>query len=299
MILEWSVDEGLDFDPVLVSQMQAAADYALIAEGIRAACFACVRLCDDKAICEINTRERNVNHATDVLSFPSVRFPTGKTAHECENLLRQAYDDEQNACFLGDIIISIPHAQSQAKEYGHSPAREAAYLLVHGLCHLFGYDHIEENDKIKMRRKEEEILASVGLFRNESVEQSDNVILRLAREAQKHSYSPYSGFSVGAALLAEDGRIFQGCNIENASYGVGICAERTAVFKAVSEGARSFKAIAIAADTIAWPCGACRQVLNEFAPDIRVLVTDAAGNVDEKNLRDLLPNSFGPEKLLH
>lgn len=299
MILEWSVDEGINPDPVLISQMQTAADYALIAEGIHAACFAGVRLCDDRSICEINSRERNVNQATDVLSFPSVRFPSGKTAHECENLLRQAYDDEQNACFLGDIIISIPRAQSQAMEYGHSAAREAAYLLVHGLCHLFGYDHIEEKDKSKMRKKEEEILASVGLCRSGSVSQSDDVILKLAREAQKRSYSPYSGFSVGAALLTEDGRIFQGCNIENASYGVGICAERTAVFKAVSEGALSFRAIAIAADTIAWPCGACRQVLNEFAPDIRVLVTDAAGNVDEKNLRELLPNSFGPEKLLH
>lgn len=298
MILEWSVDEGLDFDPALISQMQAAADYALIAEGIQTACFACVRLCDDAAIREINARERKVDRATDVLSFPAVRYPQGKTAHECERLLRQAYDDEQNACFLGDIILSIPHALSQAREYGHSAAREAAYLLVHGLCHLFGYDHIEEEDKVKMRKKEEEILASVGLRRDEACLPSDEVLLRLAREAKKRSYSPYSGFSVGAALLTEDGRIYQGCNIENASYGVGICAERTAVFKAVSEGARSFLAIAIAADTIAWPCGACRQVLNEFAPDIRVLVTDAAGHTDEMNLRELLPNSFGPEKLL-
>ena len=281
MILEWSVDEGLEFDPVLISHMQAAADYAVIAEGVHAECFACVRLCDDTSICEINARERNINRATDVLSFPSIQFPAGKTAHDCEELLRQEYDDEQNACFLGDIIISIPRAKDQAREYGHSAAREAAYLLVHGICHLFGYDHIEEKDKVKMRKKEEEILASVGLMRDESADQSDDVILKLAREAQKRSYSPYSRFSVGAALLTEDGRIYQGCNIENASYGVGICAERTAVFKAVSEGAHSFKAIAIAADTIAWPCGACRQVLNEFAPDIRVLVTDAAGNVDE------------------
>ena len=70
MILEWSVDEGLEFDPVLISHMQAAADYAVIAEGVHAECFACVRLCDDTSICEINARERNINRATDVLSFP-------------------------------------------------------------------------------------------------------------------------------------------------------------------------------------------------------------------------------------
>lgn len=298
MILEWSVDEGIIKDPALISQMQTAADYALLAEGIEFACFTSIRLCDDEAIRVINKAERNIDRPTDVLSFPAVRYPEGKTASDCKKLLKQAYDDEQDACFLGDIIISIPHVYSQAEEYGHSVSREAAYLLVHGLCHLFGYDHIEEEDKKKMRKKEEEILSGVGLQRDESGMPSDETLLKLAKEAQKRSYSPYSRFSVGAALIAEDGRIYQGCNIENASYGVGICAERTAVFKAVSEGAKAFTAIAIAADTIAWPCGACRQVLNEFAPDIRVLVTDAAGNTEEKNLRELLPNSFGPEKLL-
>jgi probable rRNA maturation factor len=141
--------------------MQAAADYALIAEGIRAACFACVRLCDDKAICEINTRERNVNHATDVLSFPTVRYPAGFSAGSCEKLLKQEYDDETGCCFLGDIVISVPHLYAQAEEYGHSVEREATYLLVHGICHLMGYDHMEDEDKKRMRTMEEKILSNV------------------------------------------------------------------------------------------------------------------------------------------
>ena len=112
----------------------------------------------------------------------------------------------------------------------------------------------------------------------------------------KRSYSPYSSYPVGAALHSTDGRIFLGCNIENASFSLTNCAERTAVFKAVSEGANSFDAIAIAAETKAWPCGACRQVLNEFAPDIRVLVT-WDGNVEEKKLTELLPEGFGPRSM--
>ena len=114
----------------------------------------------------------------------------------------------------------------------------------------------------------------------------------------KRSYSIYSHYPVGAALHCTDGRIFQGCNIENASFGLTNCAERTAVFKAVSEGAMSFDTIAIASTVSApWPCGACRQVLNEFAPGIRVLVTWGDGQKDEMLLKDLLPHGFGPESL--
>ena len=121
-------------------------------------------------------------------------------------------------------------------------------------------------------------------------------LLRLAREAMKNSYSPYSGFPVGAALHCTDGRVFTGCNIENASLNLTNCAERTALFKAVSEGARDFDVIAIAANTKAFPCGACRQALNEFAPGLRILVT-WEDTVVETNLRELLPESFGPSSL--
>ena len=196
------------------------------------------------------------------------------------------------------MVISLDHLKAQAIEFGHSQAREAAYLLVHSLCHLMGYDHMEEEEKRLMREKEEEILNSVGLTREGVESISDETLLSLAREAMTRSYSPYSHYPVGAALHALDGRIFQGCNIENASLGATICSERTAMVKAVSEGAHSFVAVAIAADKMAWPCGACRQVLNEFAPEIRVLVTDAEGHVEQKTLQELLPNGFGPKQLL-
>lgn len=126
---------------------------------------------------------------------------------------------------------------------------------------------------------------------------TDRELLDKAIEARAYAYAPYSGYQVGAALAAEDGRVFTGCNIENAALGNTICAERTALGKAVSEGARRFTAIAIASSGSApFPCGACRQSLNEFAPDLRVLVT-WDGNVRETTLRALLPEGFGPSSL--
>ena len=127
---------------------------------------------------------------------------------------------------------------------------------------------------------------------------ADEELLRLARLALQNSYSPYSHYRVGAALCCQDGRVFTGCNIENASFGLSNCAERTALFKAVSEGARSFTAIAIASDGSApYPCGACRQALNEFAPELRVLVTWGEAQVDETTLPALLPHGFGPKDI--
>ena len=195
-------------------------------------------------------------------------------------------------CFIRFVL-------AQAAEYGHSPEREAAYLTVHGLCHLMGYDHIEDEDKKKMRAMEEKILSAIGMTRDGETQTdvSDETLLEMARQAMLRSYSPYSGYPVGAALLCADGRVFQGCNIENASFGLTNCAERTAMFKAVSEGAREFTAIAIASrDAAPWPCGACRQVLNEFAPNIRVLVT-WQGGTESATLPELLPHGFGPQQL--
>ena len=296
MILLWTIDTKVD--PTWLTLMQTAADCALHAEGVSRKCAVSVRLCDDEAIHEINRDYRGVDRATDVLSFPMINYPIGITAVQADKLLRQALDDELNACMLGDLIISIPHVLAQAEEYGHSPQREAAYLLVHGICHLMGYDHIEENDKRRMRAMEEKILSAVGMTREEQGSTiSDASLLALAVSARERSYSPYSGYAVGAALLAADGRVFQGCNIENASFGLTNCAERTAMFKAISEGACEFTAIAIAAEKSApWPCGACRQVLNEFAPGIRVLVT-WDGHVEEAPLSQLLPHGFGPKSL--
>ena len=123
---------------------------------------------------------------------------------------------------------------------------------------------------------------------------------RLAAEMRSRSYIPYSHYAVGAALLAKDGRIFTGCNIENAAYPVTICAERTAIFKAVSEGAHDFEAIAVATeDGQGYPCGSCRQVMAEFALDMDVMLADAAGNITvETSVSDLLPGAFTPKNLL-
>ena len=295
MKLLWQIDTQVE--PAWLSLMQTAADCALLTEGVERSCAVSIRLCGDEEIHEINRDYRGVDRATDVLSFPTVNYPAGVTAGAADKLLRREYDDETDACMLGDLILSVPHVLAQAAEYGHSPEREAAYLIVHGLCHLMGYDHIEEDDKRRMRAMEEKILSAIGQTREGTASVSDETLLALARKAMERSYSPYSNYAVGAALLCADGRVFQGCNIENASFGLTNCAERTAMFKAISEGAQEFTAIAIAASGSApWPCGACRQVLNEFAPGIRVIVT-WDGNVDEMSLDQLLPHGFGPKSL--
>ena len=115
-----------------------------------------------------------------------------------------------------------------------------------------------------------------------------------AVKARKRAYAPYSRFAVGAALLAKNGRVYLGCNIENASYGLTICAERNAVWKAVSEGVTEFSAIAVTArdGRGAPPCGSCRQVLHEFAPNALVYWRDARGRILKRKLTELLPNAF-------
>ncbi len=293
MKLEWQIDTPVE--PGLLSLMQTAADRTAEVEGIKLPCCASVRLCGEEEIRELNARFRNTNRPTDVLSFPDINWPPGKTAGQEEKRLRRAWDEEAGACFLGDIVISVPRIFSQAQEYGHSAAREAAYLLVHALCHLMGYDHMEEEEKRVMRTQEEKILSSVGISRDEN-NTSDDTLLSLAVDAMERSYSPYSHYPVGAALRCTDGRIFQGCNIENGSCGVTCCAERVALFKAVSEGARHFDAIAVACkdpDSPPWPCEICHQALSEFSPDIRVLIIDGKGQSAEARLSGLLPHQFG------
>ena len=117
----------------------------------------------------------------------------------------------------------------------------------------------------------------------------------------ERAYCPYSRFPVGAALECADGSIFTGCNIENAAYSPSICAERTAMAKAVSEGHRDFRRIAIAGtgEDFCVPCGVCRQVLSEFAPDLEIIALNGRGEQRRFTLRELLPYSFGPANLEH
>ena len=117
-------------------------------------------------------------------------------------------------------------------------------------------------------------------------------LMARAQAARSHSYCPYSGYAVGAALLCADGTVYEGCNVENSSYGATICAERTALVKAVSEGSRDFIAIAVVSqDGEAWPCGICRQVLYEFSPEMLV-ITGNDEHLDVVKLNELLPHGF-------
>lgn len=123
-------------------------------------------------------------------------------------------------------------------------------------------------------------------------------LIEAARRTRERAYVPYSGFKVGAAVMTDDGVIYSGCNIENASYGLTNCAERTAIFKAVSDGYTSFTAIAIVADTTQPipPCGACRQVIAEFKID-KTIMCNLKGNKREVSLNELLPFSFSDKDL--
>ena len=128
-------------------------------------------------------------------------------------------------------------------------------------------------------------------------------LMKIAMKAREKAYAPYSGYRVGAALLCEDGTVYTGCNIENAAYTPTNCAERTAFFKAVSEGQRHFVKIAVAGgrETAApcMPCGVCRQVMAEFCrpKSFKIVYLDDSGEIGEMLLKELLPKSFGPENL--
>ena len=295
MRINWSCSHTVDSTWLQV--MQNVADASEIVCGLSSLLIG-LQICGDEEIRVLNRNFRNLDRATDVLSFPLIQYGPGKMLPDHPEYLKSVYDDEEGLYCLGDVIISADHVRQQALEYGHPEEREAAYLLVHAICHLMGYDHMNETEKKKMRMMEEKILESVGMGQSgETSTITDETLMELARRAMEHSYSPYSRFRVGAALLSTDGRIFQGCNVENASLGITCCAERTALFKAVSEGARSFSAIAIASvGTAPWPCGVCRHALYEFAPDLRVIVTWDQQKA-EMSLKELLPHGFGPDEL--
>ena len=264
----------------------------------------------EEEIHELNRNFRETDRVTDVLSFP-----------------QYASLDEigsQEVILLGDVVICDTVARRQAEQYGHSYEREFVYLFVHSVLHLLGYDHMEPEEKKEMRAKEEEVMSYIGLQRGftpaedfnaeeesaassdpmtgrelpqeetESPEETDyRELMDFARSAVENSYAPYSGFHVGAALLTADGSVYTGVNVENASYGASICAERSAVAAAVSDGCREFEAIAVySPDGDASPCGICRQVLMEFGDNIRVVTCEESGELDVCELSSLLPKGF-------
>ncbi len=279
----------------LLPLLSRVADACLAAEGLSGKYQAGLTLTDEAGITGINSAQRGIDRPTDVLSFPNVRYPAGRTARACPERLRRERDPETGCMDLGDIVLCVPRAREQAAEFGHSFAREAGFLLAHGMLHLMGYDHDTDARRDAMRAMEEAIMEKAGLPRE--LLDEDLPLIEGAREAMRMAYTPYSKYNVGACVRAADGRVFKGCNVENASYGMTICAERNAITTAVTEGATAFTAIAIAAEgALPSPCGACRQVLREFAKDMRVLLVNREG-VRVTSLSALLPESFGPESL--
>jgi cytidine deaminase len=126
---------------------------------------------------------------------------------------------------------------------------------------------------------------------------TDQELIRLAAQARERAYAPYSRYAVGAALLCKSGRVYTGCNVENAVYSLTVCAERVAILKAVSEGEREFSTIAVVTSNGGTPCGSCRQVLAEFGRDIRVLIAFSERLVATQTVAELLPAAFGPQDL--
>lgn len=124
--------------------------------------------------------------------------------------------------------------------------------------------------------------------------ENDKKLIEFAIKARENAHAPFSNFKVGASLLSETDEIITGCNIENATYGLTLCAERVAIFKAISEGKKKFKKIAVVADTekLTPPCGACRQIIWEFCGDIEVILANLQGNTKMFQIRELFPNAF-------
>ena len=295
--LQWEVSG----DPGRLEEfLTRVADACLEIEGISGAGFA-VRVVDDEAIRVLNREMRDIDRATDVLSFPTVRYPAGTTARDNPKRLRREYDPALGYINLGDCVLNLSRARTQAAELGHSVERELGYLTAHSAFHLMGYDHMNDEDKRVMREMEKRAMRALKLWRDSRGDSimTHQELFDLACQARENSYAPYSNFQVGACILTEDGRTFQGCNFENSSFGATICAERCAAGTAVLNGARTFKAIAVAANVAAWPCGICRQVLREFACslDMPVIVGPAGGEFTVRTLGELLPESFGPEFL--
>jgi len=272
---------------------------------IKGACAECLRqeafgmeadiniiITGDSHIRELNRKHRGIARATDVLSFPMHEMKNGKPAEKFS-----ISDMPDGKLMLGDIVISYERILAQAAAYGHSKEREAAFLAVHGTFHLLGYDHSDGCEENILKNKQEKVLEAMGLGRGEPVPAG---LVSRAAAARENAYAPYSGFKVGAALTADTaGKIYTGCNVENISCGATCCAERTAIYKALSEGEKHIRAIAVSSDSAdyIYPCGICLQVIAEFSDEETVVICAGRdGRYKEYKLKNLLPHAFGKEK---
>ena len=278
----------------LLEQMKAAAEEAVRGEGIDPdRTEISVSFADKEEIRDLNRIYRHVDKPTDVLSFPQ-------------------YDDlnyipEEGEIPIGDVVICTEQAKEQAEEFGTGMERELLYLFTHSILHLLGYDHIDEVDKMEMRKREEEIMDYLGVPRRKDgaiqedkenakvgeITEEDIKLFVMAEKASELAYAPFSEYKVGAALKTYSGEVFTGVNVENSSFGGTICAERTACCKAISEGYRDFTKIAIASKQgKATPCGICRQFLYEFSEDLEVITGESVDSLSKIKLKDLLPDGF-------
>lgn len=188
----------------------------------------------------------------------------------------------------GEVVISLPVAEEQARERNIPVKEEVSYLFIHGLLHLLGYEDGDPESKKVMTERAKSLLAEFGKF------QARKSLIKKAEKARALAYAPYSRFQVGAAIAGREGEVFTGCNIENASFGLTVCAERVALWKGVSAGVRDFSRIAIISTSsqLCLPCGACRQVLYQFSPGIEVVATRVDGSYQCFSLKELFAFPF-------
>lgn len=273
--MQLSVDIRNDFTPSedLIREIAADLRTGLFVEGVMEPENVEISLSfvTPEEIRTLNRDYRDKDEETDVLSFP-------------------ADEEAPDIYLLGDIVISTDRAEEQAREIGHGLDEEIRYLAIHSLFHLLGYDHMDDESKRIMREREKETLA---------LRKRIDTLAERALEAKTHAYISYSHFHVGAALETEDGEIFTGANIENASYGVTRCAEQVAMLKMAYEGARRVRILAVTGDAdYTYPCGVCRQMLREFADEDTVIaIVNDRSDFRLHTLDEILPYSFGPEDL--
>ncbi|HHY23517.1 MAG TPA: rRNA maturation RNase YbeY [Clostridiaceae bacterium] len=292
-VLIQNIQDKIDITKNIENIMENAVEFCLVHEKIEKPSEVSILLVDDEKIREINNEQRGIDSSTDVLSFPIVEMEDGEIKSNLGDI-----DMEENIMLLGDIVISLETAYKQANEYGHSFERELAFLTTHGVFHLLGYDHEDKESEKNMLNKQEVVLGKMGLKRQDYEEDEIldcEILVRKAIEEKEKAYAPYSGFKVGAAVLTETGNIYTGVNIENVSFSATNCAERTAVFKAISNGERKIRAIAISSDSeeIVFPCGICRQVILEFGnKNTKIICSNNNGDYKVYNLEELLPYAF-------
>ena len=291
---------GFDYEKLITTVVEGAIEYIHCPYET----IVNVTIVDDETIREINKEYRQIDKATDVLSFPMIEYETPGDFNVLEkDEYMDCFDPDSGQLILGDIIISKDKVLKQSEEYGHSVYRELSFLVAHSMFHLFGYDHMEEDERIEMEKLQKDLLCSLGITRDKDfdstikssrVEIDNETLILAAKKAMNNAYAPYSNFKVGAAIATKTGQIFTGCNIENVSYGATICAERCAAIKAVSEGYREFTKIAIVSSSndFTYPCGICRQFLAEFGIDIKFVLSNNKGEIKEKMLKELLPEAF-------